>query len=67
MIVISKELYEDSIGVAKQHSCFAGVYFFALVFPCHESAVKFMMDYYSVSDKFYVSILSSLEVLIRLI
>lgn len=67
VIVKAEKLYENSIGVAKEYSCFSGINFFFLAFPHHESALQFMVYHYSTCIYSYDSILSSFEVLTRLI
>lgn len=68
MVIIAKELYEYSIRITEQHCCFARIYYLIVLFLSRkESTVKLMMYDYSVSVKAYVSILSSLVVLMRLI
>jgi len=67
MVVKAEKLYENSIRVAKEYSCFSGFNFFFLAFPHHESTLQFMVYHYSTFINSYDSILSLFEVLTRLI
>jgi hypothetical protein len=67
LVVVAKELDEDSVGVAKEHSGFAGVGFPFVLLPHHKSALQLMVDHHACLAQRYLSILSFSEVFTKLI